>query len=181
MIGVNSFRLTGSFEERATRIRYLVGSTFRARLEDGKTQLRRTLTFLRQKIKNEQITMRILALALLFPDNALNEQLVDEDERRDGLFPQGADDTIFELYFGTIARLSQSFSQLALLQDALEVQDLGTYPLQEIRPYDNGTPLYGESQLGKKMSMAQVSDYESHPCLRYFYNLAYDHSFAVRN
>jgi hypothetical protein len=29
------------------------------------------------------------------------------------------------------------------LQDALEVQDLGTYPLQEIQPYDSSTPEYG--------------------------------------
>jgi hypothetical protein len=100
MFGSSS--LMPSFEERAIRIRYLIESTTRARAIDGKTQLRRTLTFLRQKIKNEQITMRILTIALLFQNSGAKYSEPAADARRDGLFPAECDDTIFELYLGML-------------------------------------------------------------------------------
>jgi hypothetical protein len=85
---------------------------------DRKTQVKRTLTFIRQKIKNEQITMRILTLALLFPthDTKVIEEnksylyttIYEEHNKKDTSlpnkeeysFPEDVDETIFELYFG---------------------------------------------------------------------------------
>ena len=54
---------SNSIEKRLDGIKYLIRATWRA--DDQVTHLKRTLKFLRQKIKNEQITVRARALGTL--------------------------------------------------------------------------------------------------------------------
>lgn len=138
---------SNSEPQRKAAAKWLIDATFRTR---SAVQLKRTLNFLRTKLKNEQITMRTHGIAQLMTDE--KQHIISDRTRTDEKvslnFPSETTPEILEQY-------------LNILQDALEVRDLDL-TCKDDEGEGGGKPL---------------PDYQkvtaNHPLLRHFLTLSH--------
>jgi len=117
---------------RKEAILNLIGSTSNSAESEKVVQLKRTLTFLRTKLKNEKIEMRIHGLTVLI------------EKGSQSLFPKGFTQEILDLYFN-------------LLQDAIEAKDLELWNKIEDFEWTSNGERHDHPCLGKFIELSKFA------------------------